>query len=182
MRVVLRPQSGLLRDIEERSLVGFGTQPPAATIAQHRVENHDPFDHPADRAKTTIAVVWLANRFVERPVVDVVQASASDGAWLDGSRESAGYQPGHELPAVLAARGTGELAVLALQKTSRVDHDGYQELALPQRQAVLAKSGHAADADAVEGPVGRIFARHRNSSIPRGRGPERPPRPRDATK
>jgi hypothetical protein len=27
-----------------------------------------------------------------------------------------------------------------------------------------------------------VFVRHRNSSIPRGRGPERPPPPRDATK
>src|SRR5262245_25519167 len=61
VRVVLGPQSGLLRDIEERSLVGFGTQPPMATIAQYRVEHHHPFDHAADRAKTTIAVVWLAN-------------------------------------------------------------------------------------------------------------------------
>jgi hypothetical protein len=50
-----------------------------------------------------------------------------------------------------------------------------------QRKAVLAQSRHAADDDAVEGPVGRIFVCHRNSSIPRGRGPERPPPPRDAT-
>src|SRR5262249_4904327 len=159
-----------------------GTQPPAAMIAQHRVENHDPFDHASDRAKTTIAVVWLANRFVERSVVDVVQAPASDGAWLDGSHVSASHQSGHELTAVLAAHRTGDLPALPLKKTSGVDHDGHQELALPQCQAALPKSGHAADADAVEGPVGRIFVRHRNSSIPRGWGPERPPRPREATK
>ena len=86
--------------------------------------------------KTTIAVVRLANRLVERLVVDVVQATTSDGPWFDGSCESAGHQPGHELPAVLAARRAGELAVLALQKTSGVDHDGHEELTLTQRQAV----------------------------------------------
>ena len=181
VRVVLWPQSGLLRHVEERALVAFGTQPPAAPIAEHGIENHHPLDHAADRAKTTIAVVRLANRFVERLVVDVVQAATSDGAWLDGSRESAGHQSGHELTTVLAAHRAGELAVLPLQKTSGVDHDGHEELTLPQRQAVVAQSGHAADADAVEGPVGRVFVRHRNSSIPRGRGPERPPPPREAT-
>ena len=56
-----------------------------------------------------------------------------------------------------------------------------RKLTLARRQVVVAQSGHAADADAVEGPVGRIFVRHRNSSIPRGRGPERPPPPREAT-
>ena len=128
-----------LREVEEGALVAFGTQPPAASIAQHGIENHHPFDHPADRAKTTVAVVRLADRFVERLVVDVVQASTSDGPWLDGSRESAGHQSGHELTAVLAARRAGELAVLPLQKTSRVDHDGHQELTLPLRQAVVAR-------------------------------------------
>ena len=54
----------------------------------------------------------------------------------------------------LAAHGTGELAVLRLQKTSRVDHDGDEELALALRQTVLAQSGHAADADAVEALLG----------------------------
>ena len=166
---------------KKRSLVAFGTQPPAASIAQHSIENHHPFDHAADRPKTTIAVVRLANRFVDRLVVDVVQPTTSDRPWFDGSCESAGHQSGHELPAVLAAHRTGELAVLALQKASRVDHDGHEELTLTQRQAVLAQSGHAADADAVEGSVRRVFVRHRNSSIPRGRGPERPPPPREAT-
>ena len=82
-------------------------------------------------AKTAIAVVRLPNRLVERLVVDVVQAPTSDGPWLDGSRESAGHQSGHELPAVLAAHRTGELAVLPLQKASGVDHDGHEELTLP---------------------------------------------------
>ena len=95
---------------KKRALIAFGTQPPAASIAQHSIENHHPFDHAADRAKTTVPVVRLANRLVERLVVDVVQAPTSDRPWLDGSRESAGHQPGHELPAVLAAHRAGELA------------------------------------------------------------------------
>jgi hypothetical protein len=102
--------------IEEGALIAFGTQPPAASVAQHSIENHHPFHHAAERAKTTVPVVRLADRFVERLVVDVVQASASDGPWFDGSRESAGHQPGHELTAVLAPRSTDELAVLPLQK------------------------------------------------------------------
>jgi hypothetical protein len=94
-------------------------------------------------------------------VVDVVQASTSGVAWLDGSHESPGHQSGHELKAVLAAYRAGELAVLPLQKTSGVDHDGHQEFTLPQRQAEVAQGGHAADTDAVEGPAGRIFVRAR---------------------
>jgi hypothetical protein len=170
-----------LRQVKEGALVGFGTQPPAASIAQHCIENHHPLDHPAHRAKTTIAIVRLANRFVQRFVVDVIQASTPDGPRLDGSRQSSGHQAGHELPAVLAAYRVGEVAVLPLQKTAGVDHDGHEELALSPRQAVIAQSGHAADADAVEGPVRRVFVRHRNSSMPRGRGPDRLPLPREAT-
>ena len=104
VRVVLWPEPGLLRDVEEASLVGFGTQPPAPSIPQHSIENHHPFDHASNRLKTTIAVVRLANRFVHRLVVDVVQPTTSDRPWFDGSCESAGHQSGHELPAVLAAR------------------------------------------------------------------------------
>jgi hypothetical protein len=179
--VVLWTRPGLLCQVKEGALIAFGTQPPAASIAEHGIENHRPLDHPANRAKTTVAVVRLANRFVERFVVDVVQAATSDRPWLDGLREASGHQSGHELTAVPAAYCPGKLAVLPLQKTSGMNHDGHDELALPLRQAVLAQSGHAADADAVEARAGRIFVRHRNSSIPRGRGPERPPPPREAT-
>jgi hypothetical protein len=143
VRIILGPQAGLLREVEEGSLVGFGTQPPAPSIPQHSIENHHPFDHPADRPKATVAVVGLANCFVERSMVDVVQPPTSDGPWLDGSRESAVHQSGHELTTVLAANRSSELAVLALQKTSRVDHDGHEELTLSQRQAVLGQSGHS---------------------------------------
>jgi hypothetical protein len=65
--------------------------------------------------------------------------------------------------------------------TAAMDHDGHEELALSLDQAIVAQGGHASNADAVESPVGRILMRHRNSSIPRGRGPERPPLPREAT-
>ena len=109
--VVLWTQPGLLRQVKEGPLIAFGTQPPAASIAEHGIENHHPLDHPADRAKTTVAVVRLANRFVERFVVDVVQAATSDRPRLDGSRESSGHQSGYEVTAVLAAYRLGELAV-----------------------------------------------------------------------
>ena len=42
-------------------------------------------------------------------------------------------EAGHELAAVLAARGAGERAVLPLQEAAGVDHDGHEELALPLR-------------------------------------------------
>ena len=35
-------------------------------------------------------------------MVDVVEPSSSHRPWLDGARESAGHEPGDELPAVLA--------------------------------------------------------------------------------
>ena len=111
--VVLWTQPGLLCQVKKGALIAFGAQPPAASIADHGIENHHPFDHPANRAKTTVAVVRLANRFVERFVVDVVQAATSDRPWLDGSRESSGHQSGHELTAVLAAYRASELTVPA---------------------------------------------------------------------
>ena len=114
-------------------------------------------------------------------MVDLVQATPSDGPGLERSDESAGDEPGHEFAAVLAAHSPGELAVLSLQKTSRVDHDGDEELSLALRQAGVSKSGNSADADAVERSVGRVFVGHRKSSIRRGCGPDRPPRPAEAT-
>jgi hypothetical protein len=181
VRIFFRTQPGHLLDVEEGPLVAFGTQPPTTSIAQDRIKNHHSFDHSADGAKATVAIVRLPDRLVERLMVDVVQAPSSDGPGLDGSDESAGDQPGHEFSAVLTAHRTGELAILPLQKTSGVDHDGDEELALALRQTVVAQSGHSADADAVQRSVGRVVVRHRNSSIPRGCGPERPPRPREAT-
>jgi len=77
--------------------------------------------------------VGLPDRLVERLMVDVVQATASDGPGLDCSDEPAGDQPGHEFAAVVTAHSTGELAVLPLQKTSGVDHDGDEELAFALR-------------------------------------------------
>jgi hypothetical protein len=163
------------------SLVRLGVQPPAAPVAQYGVQAHHPLNHAADRVETAIAVVRLPDGFVERLVVNVVETPSPNRSWLDGSGESASDQAGHELAAVLAACRTGERAVLPLQKASGVDHDSHEELALSQRQAVLTEGGDAADADAVEGPVGRVFVRHRNSSTTRGCGAERPPPPRDPT-
>ncbi len=64
--------------------------------------------------QSTIAVVWLADRLVERLVVNVVETPTADGSWLDGSGESARGQPGGARAAVLAARGSSERAVLPL--------------------------------------------------------------------
>ena len=86
-----------------------------------------------------VPVVGLANRFVERLVVDVVQPSSPDRSRLDGSGESAGYETGHELTTVLAAHGAGERAVLPLQKAAGVDHHGHEELTLPLREAEVAQ-------------------------------------------
>ncbi len=43
------------------------------------------------------------------------------------------------------------------QPLKGVDHYGHQELALALRQAVIVQSGHSADADAVQCPVGRVI-------------------------
>ena len=133
------PQTCLLRDVEERSLVRLGTQPPATAIAQHGVQNHHPLDHPADRVQTAIAVVRLPDRLVERLVVNVVETPSPDRSWLDGSGESASHQAGDEFAAVLAARRAGERAVLPFQEAPGVDHDRHEELTLPLRQAELAQ-------------------------------------------
>jgi hypothetical protein len=83
-------------------------------------------------------------------VVDVVQASSSDGAWHNGTGKSTRDEAGNELPAVLAASGTRERAVLALQEAAGVDHDGDKELALALGEAELRECVHAAFAYAVD--------------------------------
>ena len=74
-----------------------------------------------------------------------------------------------------------EGAVLPLQKAARVDHHGHEELPLPLREAEAAQGVHTALGDAVVRPIARVFVRHRNSSMTRGCGAERPPPPRDPT-
>ena len=128
-----------LRDVEERALVRLGTQPPAASIAQHGVQNHHPLDHAADRLQTAIAVVRLPDGLVERLVVNVVETPSPDGSWLDGSGESAGDQAGDEFAAVLATRRAGERAVLPFQEAPGVDHDRHEELTLPLREAEVTR-------------------------------------------
>ena len=131
VRVVLRSQVVVTLQAEEPPLVIGRAQPPAASVAQHGIENHHPLDHAADRAQTPIPVVGLADRFVERLVVDVVQPSSPNRSRLDGTGESARHETGHELAAVLAAHRAGEGAVLPLQEAAGVDHHGHEELPLP---------------------------------------------------
>jgi hypothetical protein len=83
---------------------------------------------------------------------------------------------------VLAAHRAREGAVLTLQKAAGVDHHGDEELSRPLREPEARQRRHTILGHAVERAVGRIFVRrHRNSSMPRGRGTARPPPPRDPT-
>ena len=177
VRVVLRSQVVVTLQAEEPPLVIRRAQPPAPSVAEHRIENHHPLDHAADRPQPPIPVVRLADRFVERLVVNVVQPSSPDRPRFDGTGESSRHETGHELTAVLPAHGAGERAVLPLQETAGVDHHGHEELPLPLGETEAAQGVHAGLGDAVVDVVGRVFVRHRNSSIPRGCGPERPPPP-----
>ena len=180
--VVLRPQVVVAHQTKELPLVIGRAQPPAASVAQDGIEDHDPLDHAAKCVQTPIAVVGLANRFVERLVVDVVHPPSPDRSRLDGPNESSVHETGHELAAVLAARRAGEGAVLPLQKAAGVDHDLHEELALPLRETEAGQRVDASLGDAVVDVVGWVFVRHRNSSIRRGCGLERPLPPREPTK
>src|SRR5712691_606891 len=126
--------------------------------------------------------VRLPDGLVEWLVVNVVETPSPDGTWLDRSGESAIDQAGDEVAAVLATRCAGERAVLPFQEAPGVDHDRHEELTLPLREADdIPEPHHPADADAVERRVVRVLVRHRNSSMTRGCGAERPPPPRDPT-
>ena len=77
-------------------------------VTKHSIQDHDPLDHLADRAEASVPVVVLANRFVERLVVDVVQPSASRRSRLDGRANPRVDKAGDKLAAVLAARSARE--------------------------------------------------------------------------
>ncbi len=96
------------------SAVRLGTQPPAAAIGQHGVENHHRLHHPADRLQAAIAVVRKPDRLIKGLVVNVVEASSANGSGCDCSCESTGDQAGDEFATILAARRACERAVLAL--------------------------------------------------------------------
>ena len=123
----------------------------------------------------------MPDGLVERLVVHVVETPSPDRSWLDGSGESASHEARDEFAAVLAARRAGERAVLPFEEAPGVDHDRHEELTLPLREAELPKACDAARIDAIERRVVRVFVRHRNSSMTRGCGAERPPPPREAT-
>jgi hypothetical protein len=76
------------------------TQPPAAAIGQKDIEDHHPLDHSADDAETPVSIVGLADRLVERLVVDVLQPPSSRRSRLDDPDESADCETGHEIAAV----------------------------------------------------------------------------------
>jgi CubicO group peptidase (beta-lactamase class C family) len=61
-------------------------------VAPHGIEDHHAFDHAADRPQPPVPVVSLANRFVERLVVNVVQTPSPSRSCLDGPDESSGYE------------------------------------------------------------------------------------------
>ena len=106
---------------------------------------------------------------------------AETGRTVSGSGESASNEAGDKIAAVLAARRGGERAVLPFEEAPGVDHHGHEELTLPLREAELPKACDPAHVDAIEPRIVRVFVRHRNSSMTRGCGPERPPPPREAT-
>ena len=81
----------------------------------------------------------------------MAEAPSPNRSGLDRPGESAGDQTADELATVLAADGTREGAVLALQEASGVDHDGHEEPPLPLGET-KASEGMAL-ADAVEGEL-----------------------------
>lgn len=114
-------------------------------------------------------------------MVNVVQAPSPDGSGHNGAGESARDQAGNELPAVLAASGARERAVLAFQEAAGVNHDSDEELTLPLGEAEAGEGVHAPFAHAVECWNAWVLVHHRKSSMMRGCGRERPPLPRDPT-
>jgi hypothetical protein len=179
VRVVLGSQIVVAHQTEELPLVIGRAQPPATPVGQNGIENHHALDHPPDNAQPPVSVVGLADRFVQRLVVNVVQPPSPNRSRLDDTDESSARETRHELAAILAAHCAGEGAVLPLQEAAGVDHHGHQELALPLRETKRAEDIDARSGDAVVEVVRRVFVAHRNSSIPRGCGPDRPRPPLD---
>ena len=177
MRVVVRLEVVVALQAEEPPLVVSRTQPRAAPIAEHGVEDHHALDHAPDVTQAAVPVVGLADRFVERLVVDVVQPSASYPSWFDDTDEATRHQTRHERAAVLAAYRPGERAVLPFEEEARVDHDGHQKPPLTLGEPEAGERRDARRGDAVRDIGEGEFACHRNSSIPRRRGPDRPPPP-----
>src|SRR5690606_32277151 len=115
-----------------------------------------------------MAIVRLADRFVERLVVDVEQPSSPDRPGFDGPSKAARHEPGHERTTVLSAYCARERAVLALQEAAGMDHHGDEERPLSFGEAEGAQGIHAGLGDTVIDVAGRVFVLHKNSSIPRG--------------
>jgi hypothetical protein len=124
-----------------------------------------------------VTVIRQANSLVEWLVVDVIDPAAADASGRDRRGIAAGEQAGYEIAAVLPTGDTRKRAVLALQKATRVRHDGHQDAGLTGGEA---ERTYRLDADrprAVVDGAPLLVAHRSRSSARRGCGVDRPPPP-----
>src|SRR5712691_11161418 len=75
MRVLVLLQTSFQQAEDEvRELVLLGPEPGVVCVRQDGIQNHQPFDHSAERGRLAMPVVGLANGLVERLVLNMKEA------------------------------------------------------------------------------------------------------------
>ena len=150
---------------EVRDLVALRAEPDDVRVGQHGIQHHQPLDGTRKCDWTTQATVRLADRAIDRLVLEVVQVRAFTGARA-GRREAPLHQHGEEVADNLSPDKPGIGGVLARQADAGMHRHGDQKACLARRESEL---GDGVDAFGV--------SHDRMSSATRGSNGRPRPRP-----
>jgi hypothetical protein len=115
-------QAAFLGEHEMRELVLLGGEPCPPRVGQDGIEDHEPLDRARQRRRLAMPIVGLANRGVERFVVDVKDVGAVMPTGLGGD-VAAVQQQAEEVRDLPAMGHRREGTVLSEHADAGVQHD-----------------------------------------------------------
>ena len=151
----------------------FGREPCHVRLCEYGIEHHQPFDGPAQRHRSAMAIVRFADRVVQALRVDVIHTRASAPTRIAGG-VTLGHQVMKEVAGHLAMHQARRHAILPFDADAGVQHHGDEEGRLTLGESETGEALHAIREGHSRSP----------SATPgsKARPPRRPPLPEPPTR
>jgi hypothetical protein len=148
-RILVVPETVTQAVSKVAPFLAFGSEPRERPIREHPVQEHQALDRPVDSDSPAVPVVRLAERGVERLMVNVEDSRPSGRSEPDGGHEPPDQELLDEVVDLLPMRDAGERGVLSADEHAGVQHDSNQEGSLAIRQIEWCGDASALDSETI---------------------------------